>query len=247
MQRPLFPSAAYYPPLPPSLPCCRPRCIVATTMQEGHGAPMHQRRAAVVPHAATASPALCVALMLSAIAVAASTAVDLQAARLDQEMASLRQDAHQAGDVIMRKFHSRRLAVDDGPQSGVPERRIGRPWDPEHPADGDNETVLVLAHFKEPTDWLYTRQPFDYFIVTKCCHQLGWTPHTLPINRGTEGSSYFKFIVENYDRLPRRMIFLHAHEWAHHSSVSVQTHKCIRGQEVVEDDVCGLCVVAATA
>ena len=66
-----------------------------------------------------------------------------------------------------------------------PQLRLGRPWDPEHPAGGDNETVLVLAHFKERTEWLYTRQPFDYFIVSKCCAQLGWTPHTLPVNRGT--------------------------------------------------------------
>ena len=32
-------------------------------------------------------------------------------------------------------------------------------------------------------------------------------------------SSYLKFIVENYDVLPHYMIFLHAHESAHHSFV----------------------------
>ena len=174
----------------------------------------------------------------AAVAVATTAAIAISAAspmmsptgemydseRLDQEMVRMRQAAEVGATPLVDGNLARRLAVDTplGATTTPVKRRVGRPWNPlaSRLDDGDNETVLVLAHYKEPTEWLYTRQPFDYFIVTKCCIQLGWTPHTLPVNRGTEGSSYFKFIVDNYDRLPKRMIFLHAHEWAHHSQVS---------------------------
>ena len=164
-----------------------------------------------------ATIAVVVGAVTAASASTTSTrqAVDMNV--LDKEMARLRWHAEDGAEARHGATVRRYLA--EAGQSPAPQQRIGRPWDPERPADGDNETVVVLAHYKEDLDWLHKRQPFDYFVVTKCCHQLGWTPHTLPINRGTEASSYFKFISENYHRLPRYMIFLHAHESSHHSQV----------------------------
>ncbi len=105
---------------------------------------------------------------------------------------------------------ARRMLVED-------RRHAGTSWKPS--AADVNKTVLVLAHFREDLEWLYTRQPYDFFVISKCCPALGDTPHTLSINRGTEASVYFKFIVEHYDQLPARLIFLHAHETSHHSLV----------------------------
>lgn len=85
--------------------------------------------------------------------------------------------------------------------------------------DPNTEVVVVAAHYRQDLQWLYERQPFDHFVVSKCCPELGWTNHTLPINKGTEAAVYTKFIVDHYDHLPQRMIFLHAHEKAHHTTV----------------------------
>ncbi len=58
----------------------------------------------------------------------------------------------------------------------------GVSWKPS--AADVNKTVLVLAHYKEDLTWVYERQPFDFFVISKCCPELGDTPHTLSVNRG---------------------------------------------------------------
>jgi hypothetical protein len=106
--------------------------------------------------------------------------------------------------------------------------RAPRLWKP-HGKD-NTDTMLVLAHYKEDMSWL-SRQPFDYFPISKCCPEFGWAPNYLPINRGTEGAPYLKFITDHYDHLPPRMIFMHAHETSYHQSVSYvhcDTADCLR-------------------
>ena len=128
------------------------------------------------------------AVLSAAVTAGSSSQPSFDATVLDKEMAELRQLVEAMGaarddDAVRRRY--RHLAEDTRVTATPPVKaRVGRPWNPNHPDAGDDETVVVLAHFKEPTEWLYTRQPFDYFLVSKCCAQLGWGPYTLPINRG---------------------------------------------------------------
>ena len=65
-------------------------------------------------------------------------------------------------------------------------------------------------------EWLVD-QPFQYFVMSKGGSEE--TAHTIPQNRGDEIVLYAKFIVDNYDALPRRIIFAHAHERSWHQRV----------------------------
>lgn len=79
--------------------------------------------------------------------------------------------------------------------------------------------VIVTAHYNEDLEWLKTSK---YPVIV--CDKLGsnkssFTPDkkcSLDINRGREASSYLKYIIENYDTLPDKIIFLHGHETAVH-------------------------------
>ena len=85
--------------------------------------------------------------------------------------------------------------------------------------NADTELVIVSAHYNEDLNWLLDS---EYPVVV--CDKPGaasmpFEPDpvcSLPVNRGREASSYLKFIVENYDHLPRFVAFLHGHERAHH-------------------------------
>lgn len=45
--------------------------------------------------------------------------------------------------------------------------------------------------------------------------------HSVPRNKGREASAYLKFIVDYYDRLPERTIFLHDEEYSWHHVGSI--------------------------
>jgi len=74
-------------------------------------------------------------------------------------------------------------------------------------------TVLVIAAHVEPLDWLQD-QPFKPVIMVK--GQPAGTPNNLVKNWGREASSYLQFILEHYDDLPPRMIFVHGHNESWH-------------------------------
>ena len=79
--------------------------------------------------------------------------------------------------------------------------------------------VIVTAHYNEDLEWL---KKSKYQVVL--CDKPGaksssFTPDkscTLDVNKGQEASSYLKYIVENYDRLPDRIAFIHGHEETYH-------------------------------
>lgn len=88
--------------------------------------------------------------------------------------------------------------------------------------DESTDLVVVTAHFSEDLDWLLgSRHP----VVV--CDKPGAMPMpfvadpqcTLTVNRGREVSSFLKFIVEYYDRLPRNVAFLHGHETSWHDGL----------------------------
>jgi len=78
------------------------------------------------------------------------------------------------------------------------------------------EEVLLLAHWDEDYSWL-VHQPFPAIIYEKKPprnKQAG--KHGVPFNAGNEASAYLKYIVDYYDDLPTRTIFLHSHRYTYH-------------------------------
>ncbi len=82
-------------------------------------------------------------------------------------------------------------------------------------------------------EWL-AHQPFQYFVMSKGGTVA--TAHSIPVNRGDEIVLYAKFLVDNYDRLPARMVFAHAHDQSWHQRVRVSCVVCV-------SCVCRVCVV----
>ena len=107
-----------------------------------------------------------------------------------------------------------------GLASPPPPPRVPQLWRPRANSD---DIVLVLAHYKEDTSWI-ARQPYDYVVRSQCCLELGnqldsWNTQ-LGFQRGTEATAYLSFIVDNYDQLPKHMVFMHAHDVGWHQIVS---------------------------
>jgi hypothetical protein len=88
--------------------------------------------------------------------------------------------------------------------------------------------VIVTAHYNEDLEWLKkSRHP-----VVLCdkpgAKSSSFTPDkscTLNVNRGREASSFLKYIVENYDRLPERIAFIHGHEETWHQRYPDTSYK----------------------
>ncbi len=77
--------------------------------------------------------------------------------------------------------------------------------------------MLVVAKFNEDVSWTQ-RQPYPVALMVK--GQPEGTPFNTPhVTHGREGLSYLQFIVDNYDSLPGRMIFLHGHLGSWHLKV----------------------------
>lgn len=79
--------------------------------------------------------------------------------------------------------------------------------------------VIVTAHYSEDLEWL-KKSKYPVILCDKPgAKSSSFTPDkkcTLNVNRGREASSYLKYIVEYYDNLPDRIVFLHGHENAVH-------------------------------
>ena len=86
-------------------------------------------------------------------------------------------------------------------------------WGPA--SDPVTGTVVVVAKYDEDTSWL-PQQPHPYVVITKD-KSLGNVRHNVMINKGQEGDNYIKFILDNYDDLPPRMIFVQPHLEAWHN------------------------------
>lgn len=90
--------------------------------------------------------------------------------------------------------------------------------------DADNLSelprLILLAHYNEDIRWVeHLRSDFPWLVYTG--NQATRTISGIPgirntINLGLEAGKYLQFIVDNYDDLPLRTMFLHAHETSHH-------------------------------
>lgn len=75
------------------------------------------------------------------------------------------------------------------------------------------ELLLVVSHWKSDLTWLITQMEFPCVIGRKgdngaICD--------VPVNKGAEGSTYLKFILNNWKCLPERVCFLDDHEYSWH-------------------------------
>jgi len=76
--------------------------------------------------------------------------------------------------------------------------------------------IIVTNHWKEDMEWLKNSK-FPVVMVDKVGSAPScFTPWMVLPNKGGAESSYFKYIIENYDDLPDHIAFLHGHETAYH-------------------------------
>jgi hypothetical protein len=87
-------------------------------------------------------------------------------------------------------------------------------WGPED--DPIASTILVVAAHDDDLEWLKL-QPFQPVVMVKGRPE--GTPNNIPMNWGREASSYLQFILEHYDNLPPRMVFMHGHNTSWHLKV----------------------------
>ncbi len=88
--------------------------------------------------------------------------------------------------------------------------------------NSNSELVIVTAHFKEDLDWL-RKSGISLVICSKdnAPFQRDADPRCMLPNRGREASSFLKFITAFYDELPKRVAFVHGHEYAWHQRFEI--------------------------
>jgi len=75
---------------------------------------------------------------------------------------------------------------------------------------------LVLCHWDEDLSWL-RHQPYPAVVYEKQPRFRGVADsHSTPRNTANEASAYLQFVVDRYEALPMRMVFLHSHRYAYH-------------------------------
>jgi hypothetical protein len=89
--------------------------------------------------------------------------------------------------------------------------------------DQNTELIIVSSHYNEDLDWLL-KAPVPVVV----CGKEGEKSAAIPtnekcrtVNEGYEASSYLKFIIANYETLPKYVLFLHGHENAHHQKRNI--------------------------
>ena len=101
-----------------------------------------------------------------------------------------------------------------------PLERHGKPWKPKpgHGRTDSDETVVVIAAntAQDDVSWA-AQQPYDYVVMNKGLPE--GTPNNLVVNAGGDAASYTQFIIEHYDQLPARIIFVHGHKASWHNLV----------------------------
>ena len=92
---------------------------------------------------------------------------------------------------------------------------------------------VVTSHYKEDLEWLRkVRRPI-VVIDKEGADPTCFTPDTIIPNQGREASSYLRYIIDHYDRLPKWIAFIHGHETAWHqkrphSMISMLNHVKLR-------------------
>lgn len=76
--------------------------------------------------------------------------------------------------------------------------------------------ALVLCRYDEDVSWL-SAQPFPAVVYEKAVRAApDPTTHHVRANAASEASAFLQFVVDYYDALPERAVFLHSHRYAYH-------------------------------
>lgn len=85
--------------------------------------------------------------------------------------------------------------------------------------DENTDIIIVSAHYNEDLDWL-NNSKYPVVVCDKkgagSINLISNKKCTMDINRGREASAFLKFIIEYYDKLPKKIAFIHGHETAYH-------------------------------
>lgn len=79
--------------------------------------------------------------------------------------------------------------------------------------DSDTEILLVVAHWDQDLRWLTSQKYFPFVVGRKCSDD---PICGVPINKGAEGSTYLRFILNNWNDLPKRICCLDDHRRSWH-------------------------------
>ena len=97
--------------------------------------------------------------------------------------------------------------------------------------------LIVASHYSENLDWLVNQDEYEYIVYSKNPQQAlvdGVPNRRLEFvpNRGQESSSYYKFILDNYDCLPEYIAFCHGHNHSWHMDKTViEAIRCYCGED----------------
>ena len=86
------------------------------------------------------------------------------------------------------------------------------------PWDATTELLLLVVQGKESVRWAEDQDRFPCVIARKPSED---PICGVPFNIGAESSSFLRFIVNHYDRLPRNLCLLHGHERSWHQPFAV--------------------------
>mmetsp|Transcript_21533 Transcript_21533/g.59850 ORF Transcript_21533/g.59850 Transcript_21533/m.59850 type:complete len:476 (-) Transcript_21533:303-1730(-) len=92
------------------------------------------------------------------------------------------------------------------------------------PVQLPNKPAVVLARYNEDITWVKetvrrSQKAFDVYVYQSYDKSL---PNHVP-NRGFEATKYLKFILDHYDNLPPKVLFLHAHQKSSHNPCAPST------------------------
>ena len=93
----------------------------------------------------------------------------------------------------------------------------------------DAAAIAVVSHYSYNTSWV-EEQPFCYEVMERV-HGAGEARPQHPqvsINKAQEAVAYLRYIIDHYDELPRRVIFLHDHRTAWHQLDMVDLLHAVR-------------------
>ena len=84
-----------------------------------------------------------------------------------------------------------------------------------HGVNRFGDRVMVIARYKEDSSWVDTYfQDLPHVVITP---GLPGATYTTPKNKGNEAGPFLHYIIENYDRLPAHIAFIHGHRVSHHT------------------------------
>jgi hypothetical protein len=84
-----------------------------------------------------------------------------------------------------------------------------------HGINRDGARVIVVARYKEDSSWVDTYfMDVPHVVITP---GLPGATYTTAKNKGNEAGPFLTYIIENYDRLPAHMAFVHGHRVSHHT------------------------------